>query len=49
MIDGIRLDNYLNSIDISRNEYFKALIKTDLDSKGINYPCIDSTTNTDAE
>ena len=37
-MDGLRLDAYLETIDISTNEYLKALVKRDLDNKGIAYP-----------
>ena len=36
--EGLRLENYLNTISISKNEYLKGLIKADLDAKGIGYP-----------
>ena len=32
--ESIRLQNYLNTIDISANSYIKSLIKNDLDNKG---------------
>lgn len=36
--EGKRLQAYLDSIDITANEYLKRLVKQDLDAKGIAYP-----------
>lgn len=36
--DGLRLKAYLSDTNQSANSYIKALIKQDLDSKGIKYP-----------
>ena len=41
--EGQRLKAYLDSTGQSANAYIKALIKADLDSKGIPYP--DNTDN----
>lgn len=38
ILDGLRLQKYLDSIDISCNQYLKNLVKKDLDSKKIPYP-----------
>lgn len=35
--EGLRVKAYLNQTGQSANSYIKALIKTDLDSKGIKY------------
>ena len=35
--EGLRLKKYLTDNNISANSYIKALIKTDLDNKGILY------------
>lgn len=45
-IEGLRTKQYINNNGLTANAYIKALIKADLDSKGIDYPCID---NTDTE
>lgn len=36
--EGLRLKQYLLNNDQSANSYIKALVKADLDSKGIPYP-----------
>ena len=38
MCEAIRFENFLNSQNISKNEYLKMLIKKDMDKKGIKYP-----------
>ena len=38
IVEGQRLLSYLKSTGQSANAYIKALIKADLDSKGISYP-----------
>lgn len=38
IVEAMRLESYLNTIPISKNEYLKNLIKADLDAKGIGYP-----------
>lgn len=37
-IDGLRIKKYLANTGQSANAYIKALIKSDLDAKGIPYP-----------
>lgn len=37
-IEGLRVKAYLDSIGMNAQPYIKALIKADLDAKGIPYP-----------
>ena len=36
--DALRLQSYLDNVDISCNAYLKSLVKKDLDEKKIPYP-----------
>lgn len=47
--DGKRLKQYLTDTNQTANAYIKALIKKDLDNKGIDYPKKEATENTDIE
>lgn len=38
MCEAMRFEKFLNSQNISKNEYLKILIKKDMDEKGIEYP-----------
>ena len=38
IIEGIRVKQYLTDCNWTANSYIKQLIKSDLDSKGIDYP-----------
>ncbi len=39
--DALRLQSYLDNVDISCNAYLKSLVKKDLDEKKIPYPTQD--------
>lgn len=38
ILDGKRLKQYLIDCNLTANSYIKQLIKSDLDTKGIDYP-----------
>lgn len=39
--DALRLQSYLDNVDMSCNAYLKSLVKKDLDEKNIPYPTQD--------
>lgn len=42
IVEGLRLQHFLEMNEISCNKYLKQLVKQDLDNKGIPYPNTDN-------